>query len=563
MARRKTGKTGGDDPQISDDAVEDAVVVENDVVLPGEDEAREGGADVPAARDDDHLPAAHADPADERIAGTGAVPPAPEPSPVEGDGTTDAPDEPVAAEGEGIVMTPSDEDATTAEADGPREGTDADTDASDPPFDYGVAGADGPGVADAGDDAPREDRTSDDVAPREDRAVPAPVPAAATAPESRGPGFVPLLLGGIVAGGIGYAAATWLPVDESAPAPAFDVARVDAVETELADLRAGLEALPDDAPAAAVVDLSALEGGQADLAGRIEALAARVDALEARSAPQPAAADGAAPAAPAFDPAPLQGDLASVRDAVAALQADVDAVRGTLDESLAGVRDQIAALEAGQSDLAARVDAAEAAVGEGAAALRSEIGGAVDALRADLAPRVETLEGRAEELASIADEAEAEAAAAARRAALNEISTSLRTGTPFADPLATLEDPPEALAAVAESGVPTSAALADRFGPASREALRAARETGAGAEPGLRGFARSLVNARSLEPREGDDADAVLSRAGAALREGDIAAALAEIETLPPEVGAPLEDWAASARARLAAQRALQDLLEG
>ncbi|MGB3556503.1 MAG: hypothetical protein WBA25_17880, partial [Jannaschia sp.] len=64
-----------------------------------------------------------------------------------------------------------------------------------------------------------------------------------------------------------------------------------------------------------------------------------------------------------------------------------------------------------------------------------------------------------------------------------------------------------------------------------------------------------------LEPRDGDDADAVLSRAEAAIRAGDVATALTEVEALPDDARAELSDWIARAETRRAAQAALQDYL--
>jgi hypothetical protein len=73
-------------------------------------------------------------------------------------------------------------------------------------------------------------------------------------------------------------------------------------------------------------------------------------------------------------------------------------------------------------------------------------------------------------------------------------------------------------------------------------------------------FLRAQLGVRSLEPREGDDADAILSRAEAALAEGRLGDALAEIETLPEGARAAMSGWAAEATARrdaLAAAEAL------
>ncbi len=63
-----------------------------------------------------------------------------------------------------------------------------------------------------------------------------------------------------------------------------------------------------------------------------------------------------------------------------------------------------------------------------------------------------------------------------------------------------------------------------------------------------------------MAPREGDDPDAVLSRAEAAVRDGRVADALTEIETLPAPVQDAMADWLASARARAATEAAVQDL---
>ena len=65
-----------------------------------------------------------------------------------------------------------------------------------------------------------------------------------------------------------------------------------------------------------------------------------------------------------------------------------------------------------------------------------------------------------------------------------------------------------------------------------------------------------------MEPREGNDPDAVLSRAEAALREGRLTDALAELEALPEEGRAELSDWAGQAANRLAAVNAAQSLSE-
>ena len=64
----------------------------------------------------------------------------------------------------------------------------------------------------------------------------------------------------------------------------------------------------------------------------------------------------------------------------------------------------------------------------------------------------------------------------------------------------------------------------------------------------------------ALAPREGDSADAVLSRAEAALRAGDVGTALTELEALPEAGSAEMQVWIAPAQERVAAVDALAAL---
>lgn len=73
-------------------------------------------------------------------------------------------------------------------------------------------------------------------------------------------------------------------------------------------------------------------------------------------------------------------------------------------------------------------------------------------------------------------------------------------------------------------------------------------------------FFRTQLGTRSLEPKEGDDPDAILSRAEAALKAGQLDTALAELAAMP-EAGQPaLAPWIASANARRDALAAATEL---
>ena len=118
---------------------------------------------------------------------------------------------------------------------------------------------------------------------------------------------------------------------------------------------------------------------------------------------------------------------------------------------------------------------------------------------------------------------------------------------------------PDALTAPADSGVATLAALRDSFAPAAREALAAAREATKGTG-NVMDYIKRPPGARSVAPRDGDDPDAILSRAGAAVDAGKISDALGELEALPETAGAALSEWEAAARARVAAFSAADEL---
>jgi hypothetical protein len=268
-----------------------------------------------------------------------------------------------------------------------------------------------------------------------------------------------------------------------------------------------------------------------DLAPALAALEARLATLEAR--PLPDASRGPVP-----DTAPdTAATLAALESRLAVLeQAAPDAAQAP---DLTPLSDRIAALEA---QLPARI--------------ASEVSAAGAALEARLAAQSRAAEISAE------DAAEARARAD-RRALIAGLILAADSGAPAADDLgrlATLADVPAALAPMAD-GLPTLAALQAAFPAAARAALAAAPPPpDAGATDRLIGFLRAQTGARSLAPREGQDTDAILSRAEAAVRGGDLTAALSEIGALPPGPAAALADWRLRAAARHAALVALSEL---
>ncbi|MBD3665192.1 COG4223 family protein [Sulfitobacter aestuariivivens] len=187
-------------------------------------------------------------------------------------------------------------------------------------------------------------------------------------------------------------------------------------------------------------------------------------------------------------------------------------------------------------------------------------------LQASVEEQRAEIEGLLDNALSV-EEATADAARMATlQGALTDITTAINAGQPFSDAVATLtengmDDVPDALTAVADSGVATLNSLQARFPDDARISLTAARASGEdGEEAGVGSFLRRQLGARSVAPRDGDDPDAVLSRAEAAVRDGQLAQALEELEALTPAAKDAMQNWLADAQTRHAAVTATKDL---
>jgi hypothetical protein len=288
---------------------------------------------------------------------------------------------------------------------------------------------------------------------------------------------------------------------------------------------------PDLLPfVAAGPDLSATVAAQGQ---EIAALTAALASPPA-AAPDPALADRLAALEERLKAAPPAADLEARLEALESRPAPAG---GADPAAIEALRAEIAALKAGgpasaqANDLAAVAEARLAEVQAAAAALRAET--------------------------------EAATAATRRAAALTRVSAALESGAPFAAALADLGgDVPPVLAQAADGGLPTLATLREGFPEAARLALDAAIQADMGASWTERvgNFLKVQTGARSLTPREGDDPDAILSRAEAAVATGDLPAALGEIAALPAPAQAAMADWTAAATARVQAAEAIAAL---
>jgi hypothetical protein len=274
-------------------------------------------------------------------------------------------------------------------------------------------------------------------------------------------------------------------------------------------------------------------------------------------------------------------------DAILSKQAaDQASALDAMRAETAGVTDRVAALEAAPApeppdlsrldDLDRRLQAMEAlpaGAGASTTAIAAKLAelerrlaalpatGAAPELQAELDAAVARLTEAEAEAKARAEEAEAAAKVATMAEARRALADAVASGEPFASELAAVADPAltTALSGLAETGVPTLAMLQADFPDAARAALRQAREISAedGWGSRLADFLASQTGARSVAPREGDDPDAVLSRAEFALGEGRVADALAELEPLEASVKAPLAPWIDTADQWLAADAAL------
>lgn len=321
--------------------------------------------------------------------------------------------------------------------------------------------------------APEVDDTPSDTLP-----APTPEPS-----QNRTP-FVPLVIGGIVAGAIGFAAAFLLMPSDDITAQLET--RVDALDDDLV-------AIQGDVAAFEPADLTPLETALAAQQTTLTALAERITALEAR---------------PVGDSGVTVGEMTRLQQALADQQAQSQALTAELER------------------LAAQQDAG---------------------------------------LRNAETEALQEARAAEQAAARQVLRAALDSGEPFASVLDTLNPPLSGdLGTIAAEGIPTTDSLTEPFDTLARSALATARAEAAGeGDTGTRlaSFLRAQLGARSVEPREGDDPDAVLSRAQFAAQNGDFATALTEIAALPESAQAAFADWIPAATARAQATAAITDYL--
>jgi hypothetical protein len=335
-----------------------------------------------------------------------------------------------------------------------------------------------------------------------------------------------------------------------------------------ADLTARLDSL-DQRVAALQEEPGKDQGGnaatgtaQADSGKQLAELDARVKALEGADKPDAAPLKAAEEAAQ------------QVNQAVAALKTDVEARTKQNADAIAS--------------LGQRLDSLQQAVDTGMKSATEASRKAAEASQAQVADATKTLDKRLAEQSDkiaaldkgLADRAPTSAVQAALRVVVaDRVASALASGAPYAEPLASLRqlDPQAeaqagALAPFADKGAPTASQLAATFrGIADKIAQgRQAAKTKAAAESGdfrtkLLSMADGLVQVRKVDAgptAEAGPAAAPEEKVQAALDRGDLAAAAAAFDALPPEAKAQAGDFGTTLAARAKAAQASQALTE-
>lgn len=339
-------------------------------------------------------------------------------------------------------------------------------------------------------------------------------------PERRG--GVSMIAAGLIGGVIALVGAGALQYAGVLPSPTGggDAAAV-------ASLRADMERLQSE--------LAAVQtGGNAGAAAAVGSLQSRIDQFAA--------------------------DLDSLRQAVEAGGAGENAGLAALDTKIADLETRIAQL--GQNSAGEPVDLGP--VNERIAALEAQLQAGSQAA-GDAAARVaqieQTLSGLDATVAELARklEAQGDQPKIALSIAASALKAAIDRGQPFAAELETLAaispDLPQldALRAHAEAGVATRDDLVAQMDEAANAMIAADRpvDENAGYLDQLWNSAASLVTVRPVGTVEGEGVPETAARMEAALKQGDLAKALAEYETLPENAKAAGADFAARVKARL------------
>ncbi|WP_425089247.1 hypothetical protein [Stappia sp.] len=248
----------------------------------------------------------------------------------------------------------------------------------------------------------------------------------------------------------------------------------------------------------------------------------------------------------------LDTRIAALEETVATLDKTLGTLSGVTDE-LSGIRESIAALQGQTSTQAETL----AQLSSGQSTLQSRVDEGLDGVSAKIAALEDRLSPVEAQIGGLGARE-----TASRAVAVSALKSAMDRGAPFETELAAVAAALPAdtdlgpLQARAAQGVPTRNALQAEFAAAAR-AMSA--ELDAPADGDLVGSfwsnARSLVSIRQPGESDANTPFSALGRMEARVDAGDFAGALEAYDTLPDNVRAAGSDWAGNARARLAADR--------
>lgn len=323
-----------------------------------------------------------------------------------------------------------------------------------------------------------------------------------------GAALVVLLMFGLWRGG-------YLPIGAAADSGLKD--KVAALEKQVSELQSRPQPQPDT--------------------GAVDALAKRVDKIEAALKNLPA------------EPAGVSDKLSAADNAMKSLGTALAALSHRTDDAAGNAADAKRAADAATKAVAELKSSVQAAAANNANSVpRADIEA--------LAKRVGALETRAKATRETTNDSAARLALSA-----SVLRNAVAVGAPYADELAevrALGGDNDALAALepfAASGVPTARTLGNELSALLPQILKIAGATPASADflAKLEANASKLVRIRPLKAPRGDEPSAVLARLDVAAGNADIPAALADLAKLPDKERAPAEGWIAKAKARQAA----------
>ncbi|ATG48410.1 hypothetical protein CEW89_13065 [Celeribacter ethanolicus] len=310
-------------------------------------------------------------------------------------------------------------------------------------------------------------------------------------------GFVPMLLGGVICVALGYGAANFVKPD-GWPFPGTNT---EELAQEITVLKAQLAEMQSTSAAQAKTQAAALEALDTTFEQKLSEMGSEID-------------KGAEIAA--------------------------------LSDRIKGFEDRVTEIEARP--------VAEAIVSpEATTAYERQLAQMQDLLNSEIA-RLEDAKDKA-----VAEETAARAATAKAR-----LQTLVDAGEPFAEALTDVGgNLPQALKDAAQTGIPSVTQLQEGYAEAARKALVAASRAAyeAGEESWFQTVLRTQIGLRSTKPKEGGDADAILSRAEQSVRNGLFAKAIATLEALPEAGKAEMQLWIAEAQKRVDAMTALDEIL--